>query len=180
MAQPQHVRNDDHCDRWYCRPYLHKPSRYEQYTKDKNNLINNQYGPVTFGTAREFWHTTETDLMKRRGIADYSNRGFVSAGTNFKYLDGQVSLNTRYQNPSHDGVSESVPIAVLYQELGESVPIVVHPETGQEGPLEGSIDFYKTVVTDAYLNGNTETNQRASSLSVFDADLQKYNITAPV
>jgi hypothetical protein len=89
MAQPQHVRNDLHF------AYTPTPlaciggsSFYERYTNRDDvrprlpyDQSDSHYEPVditTFSVPRRFWDTEDG-----RGIAEYTNRGFVSAGTNF-------------------------------------------------------------------------------------------------
>ena len=42
-------------------------------------------------------------------------------------------------------------------------------------PLPGEIWFYETQITDNYL-GTTEVNERASSASLWNDKLEKYNI----
>src|SRR3989442_4630698 len=100
MAQPQHVRHDKHLDLPIVTlPVIEDPSLYEEYTQQdtpQNNVrarlfpFFGGYAPVygdadtttTFNTPRSFWHTDDG-----KGIADYTNRGFVSAGTNFDQYD---------------------------------------------------------------------------------------------
>jgi hypothetical protein len=104
MAQPQHVRNDAHlhdsvweqdcnarstfsCDLYH---FVSRPSTYELWTNRADirpNLPLNGYAPVyaasgqgtdgltDFVDARRFWTNSG------RGIADFTNRNFFSAGT---------------------------------------------------------------------------------------------------
>jgi hypothetical protein len=82
MAQPQHVRNDVHCDRGICKtlfPHVYAPSQYEKYT-DLNSPTDPRLqirinlplekpastavypganaATVPFKTPRHFWRTT--------------------------------------------------------------------------------------------------------------------------
>ena len=95
MAQPQHVRNDAHLDSpqeflgFIPNPF-YNPSRYEDYTnknRDKDfiaaYLAPNAYPRVLFPKARDFWHTKDRNPQAGRGIAEFTNQNFVSAGTNF-------------------------------------------------------------------------------------------------
>src|SRR5207244_253093 len=79
MAQPQHTRNDAHLDlfgEFIDIRLVESPSLYERYTRDQGTALpfSPPYDRVTFTRARDFWHTDDG-----KGIADYSNRGFVSA-----------------------------------------------------------------------------------------------------
>ena len=91
MAQPQHVRDDQHCDIDLCKLFrAYSPSLYESFTaKEEATLPFGKYDPVyssadtaSFNTVRNFWTTTVKDNTGK-GIAEYTNRGFVSKGTNF-------------------------------------------------------------------------------------------------
>lgn len=96
MAQPQHVRNDAHLDlgdvevAGYQLNPLYNPSLYEVWTLDHPpiDLLFSAYSPVyseseteTFNKPRQFWTTTEGNGTGGKGIAEYTNRGFFSAGT---------------------------------------------------------------------------------------------------
>ena len=109
MAQPQHVRNEPHCDdEVSCRPLAdlldHKefyaPSLYEKYTNEdgpglrvRANLpffaqgSDPTYpGPLAADGAmspRRFWRTSPpgANIAAGRGIAEYTNRNFYSAAT---------------------------------------------------------------------------------------------------
>ncbi|MGH8589116.1 MAG: hypothetical protein ACREXX_07190, partial [Gammaproteobacteria bacterium] len=86
MAQPQHVRNDQHCDTWYCLT-LNNPSLYETYTAQKAGRVDAiaafaspMYpGPTEFTQLRHFWFNYSETYP---GIAEFTNRHFVSQGTN--------------------------------------------------------------------------------------------------
>ena len=169
MAQPQHVRNDAHCDQWYCFGSLRNYSRYEKYTDKpeiRGNLPFSGYPAVTFDQARSFW-TTGTG----QGLAQYTNRNFVSAGTNFKLADdGQIGTDPRYSAPRWNGTTESVPIQTLLQDDGTCPP----GSTAPACQLQGDVVFYGSTVTDNY-RGLTIPNPRASTASIFDQDLEHYD-----
>jgi hypothetical protein len=68
MAQPQHVRNDDHCDAALCAARgLKKPSGYEYYWRDQSALIRtlaaSATAPMLFGLPREFWNINTTNAL---------------------------------------------------------------------------------------------------------------------
>ncbi len=175
MAQPQHVRNDPH----YVAPedcgvvsYLGKilgdnHSRYELYTNaNRGNFPSLPgYAPVysdggsnTFSTPRKFWATGTG-----AGLAEFTNRNFVSAGTNFALVlkDGTLipTPNLRYVSPEPE----------ITKELNVDIKTLL-PGTA----LTGTLAFFGNSVYDRY-NSNTYFNGRAASLSLFDQDLQKYN-----
>ena len=114
MAQPQHVRNDPHCDQPSCAlltsalgiNQIFAPSLFEKYTnldhptdplrQVRRNLPLSPPGLIAvypgtnpintpFKEARAFWLTTASGGGAGRGIAEYTNRNFFSAGTINKY-----------------------------------------------------------------------------------------------
>lgn len=92
MAQPQHVRNDAHLDKGSGSVFgfqlnsLYNPSAYELYTNDNRETLPFSSGSApdpladltAFSIPRAFW----TD-GQGRGLAQYTNANFLSAGTNF-------------------------------------------------------------------------------------------------
>ena len=169
MAQPQHVRNDPHCDAIV--PCLipgalagkYNPSLYERYTRGKGgNLRFDGYAPLytdaassaIFSTPRKFWRTSaegQPDISQGKGIAEFTNRNFVSAGTNF-------DKPNLFPSPKFDPANkEEVDIKTLI------------PGTN----LSGIVIFYGNTVQDAYRPNETRTNPRASTESIFDAELKK-------
>lgn len=135
MAQPQHVRNDAHCDVGIlgCGIFFYNPSLYEKYSdkqRAKGALPFAGYNPVysstdttTFNTPRNLWHTADG-----KGLADYTNRGFVSAGTIFDIVF-----------PS--------PVLDLSKKLDFDIKDLV-PGTN----LKGNVRFYGNTVTRLYKN----------------------------
>ncbi len=172
MAQPQHVRNDDHCDIWPCRvvPGLHNPSLYEKYSdeqREKGALPYTGYDSSMFPAPRQFW--TGGIGGDGRGIADFTNANFVSAGTNFLLLGG-VAAPGRYVEPTP--LAETAePIEPLF--AAKNIPLP--PECVAPNP-PCTMSFFSSLVWDKYLN-NSEVNSRASSLSIFDQDLKVYGKT---
>ncbi len=108
MAQPQHVRDDDHCDFFPCRAVgKHNPSLYETYTdiikkKSEFTSLFGAYPQVNFDQDRKFW------TGGGKGLADFTNRNFLSAGTNFTLdASGQPAVNTRYPDPQWNGTTDT-------------------------------------------------------------------------
>lgn len=176
MAQPQHVRNDPHCDKWICKklyPRVYAPSQYEKYTdlaspndplrQIRINLPFRESGSsavypganpadIVFKKPRDFWRTTApgSSIDSGKGIAEYTNRNFFSAATTF----------TPYNAPHPGTVSDwYAPTDTLdIQQLLSGTP------------LRGTIRFFGRPVTDA-LTGQSDTNPRALSDALLDADL---------
>lgn len=169
MAQPQHVRNDAHLDRAYV-PYFHNPSLYEKYTLkqriDLRPLMESaSAAPVftntmrgLFKTPRDFWRNGgET------GIAQFTNRNFVSAGTNFDILDDtQVSV-TEYALPNPGGMSGTIDAREIDPPLSPEVMAFC-----AEKSSSCSLSFYAT-------QGDI-ANARASTLSIFDQYIARRQI----
>jgi hypothetical protein len=92
MAQPQHVRNDQHLHPLPATTYNPGWALYEQYSWRKfekpgvlTDLLNaNSYPPPTFGTSREFWYTTGTTVARYLGMGEFTSNNFISHGTNFR------------------------------------------------------------------------------------------------
>jgi hypothetical protein len=121
MAQPQHVRSDDHCDAAQCAavPGLtYKPSGYEKHLLNNRlefvqTLAASASAPIMFGLPREFWNavtpanqplTGAANLTGQRnsqeGIAAYAATNFVSTGTNFRReFNGAVYVTA--PDPAH-------------------------------------------------------------------------------
>lgn len=190
MAQPQHVRNDLHCDAFVPCGIpgsfigLYDKSLFESRSKTvfKSGIPSalTGYPAVTFPTAREFWTTRVTDAVAaRRGIADFTNRNFVSKDTNFEIKNGVPSVSSLYSLPVPSGSNTQTLAALLpdnnqgsdlCQQLNQVGPIDLPPNS----PCE--IEFIENIVTDSYAPSSTP-NQRAASLSLFDQYLTKYNVT---
>jgi len=175
MAQPQHVRNDVHCDWWFpCAAFdAHAPSLYESWTNQRQvrtNLptdfssigysITSSTFTSTFNSPRRFWHTEPpgpNSPAEGKGMAEFTNRNFVSAGTNF---DKPGLFPTPDFNSA---TSTSIDIQQL---CTGAQPACINPN------LTGPVVFFGNTVVDLY-TGSVQSNPRASTLSVFDPDLQK-------
>lgn len=180
MAQPQHVRNDMHFSvlrdligyegEVRC---LGGPSFYEHYTnldEQENRIRPNLpyigspgypavYGEdtTTFNTPRKFWHTDTGE-----GLADYTNRGFVSAGTNF--FD---ELNT-FPSPSRP-ISREEDMTAECDRFN-----VPRPLDAGGNRLPCLMSFIETTVQDKYRKLET-TNKRTSTYSIFNAELTQHH-----
>jgi hypothetical protein len=176
MAQPQHVRNDVHCDKGICKtlyPHVFAPSQYEKYTdldspsdprlQIRVNLPfqNSASFPVypsanaatvPFKKPRDFWRTTApgSPITEGKGIAEYTNRNFHSART----------IDSSYNSPRVPGVTE-------WFTNNDRIDIQqLLPGT----TLHGTVRFFDSPVNDA-ISGETTTNARALSEALLDSDL---------
>jgi hypothetical protein len=162
MAQPQHVRNEQH---------LFPRSAYEETTEaifdnlpeDAPFPFLQTFDPVNFATARKFWVTDEEDGMGQ-GLAEFTNNNFVSAATNFRGAINNLQTDPEYPLPNG-------------QDAQLRVKRIEDPDLlGSGQPLRGQMVFIETPVVDRYQD-TVQTNPRASTYSIFDPDLTTYSPT---
>jgi hypothetical protein len=156
MTQPQHVRNDVHYDKFSI-PGYSTPSRYEAYTANQSGAIagyaaagNPVFPSPAFKVPRDFWNNTAN-----LGVAQFTNSSFVSYGTNFSFDNGVANANRTYTQP--------LPGAPHDYKVGEifgTVPTGIQTICGLDG-ADCTMTMYPTAV-----------EQKASTLSLFDQDLQ--------
>src|SRR5262249_16293117 len=152
-------------------PVIENPSLYEKYTEQEipDNVrarvssLSGGYEPVygstdifTFNTPRNLWHTAGG-----KGIADYTNPRFLSAGTNFDQIAGSM-----FHQP--DITSSTVTIedkTALCQEISErnGVPL---PRDAAGQPLPCAMAFIGTNVVDAYRPDQSSHNAKTSTYSI--------------
>lgn len=148
LAQPQHTRGDSHGT----------GSLYEQFTNSNRKSLQFQgYAPVNVSVPIDLWHTGDN-----KGLADYSNRGFVTAGTNFRGTSDNILPAANFALP--DGANASI-------EKRQITDLDMLGPAGAGQPLVGEIQFVTTSVSDEY-GGSQAVRSRASSLSLFDAELK--------
>ena len=141
------------------------------YSLPKNppaDLLFSTYAPVyspgdtgNFTTPRQFWTSTAGNGTGGNGIAEYTNRGFFSAGTLFS--------------------SPALPSPTLYSLvkglLLDIADVCAEAEAAERPPcppdLSGKITFFANTVTDSLRPSETRDNPRAASYSLFDQDLEK-------
>jgi hypothetical protein len=190
MAQPQHVRNDPHCDRDGCKALavatgsaqLFSPSMYEAYTDldhptDPTKQIRSRlpYGgagstPVypganiatnPFKAPRHFWRTTAP------GTDIVPGKG-IAEYTNRNFFSA-ASIGTYALPPP--------PLYEDYFQPTETVDIAtLIPGT----TITGRMRFWGNPVGDSLAGGPGALNTRALTEGVLDSDLAKYyNATSP-
>ncbi|MGH8850787.1 MAG: hypothetical protein ACREYD_07325, partial [Casimicrobiaceae bacterium] len=154
LGQPQHTRNDSH-------GFVHRFETYVDRENSKDTLIYGPYRPVTPTKIDDLWHTSTFS-----GLADYSSRGFVTAGTNFRGILGVSGIQA---DPSHPLPDPAGALTVARQ--------ITDPDLlGPNGPsqaLRGEIRFVSTVVADNYA-GSADRNPMTATYSLFADDLQHY------
>jgi hypothetical protein len=175
MAQPQHVRNDDHCDGdadgVNCYVLFHNPSYYEKYTNAHRAALLNTYSCASypqldlkrFARARDFWVTASGANL---GMAEFTNHNFVSAGTNFRKRGGIVA-DGEYPQPDPQNGGSGVRTTHFDIRTLLSDPAFALP---------GEMWFLETDVTDGYRN-ITVPNPRTSAYSLWDNKLERYNVS---
>jgi hypothetical protein len=171
MAQPQHTRNDAHLGLAVggVAPGGER-SLFEKLTDDLVDASSDAfrgYPPVygeldrtTFTTPRRFWDTG-TGL----GLAEFSNREFVSQGTNFLAAPGGPPLFEYLIAPHPD--------FPLPNGAEASIETVDVESLDLSAALHGEIDFIVTPVDDLYLPGASVPAVRTSTYSIFDRDLEE-------
>lgn len=168
MAQPQHVRNEEH---------LFPRSLYEQTSTEREVLDQIKggaffsYPRVSFDTARKFWVAGAG-----QGIAEFTNRNFVSARRNFTGSLEHIEPYPEYPLPNGEGATIEVR-EVGDPELGKlALPVQASFLDLDSTPLDGKLFFVGTPITDGYYSFLSGFNDRTSTFSLYDEDLNRYNV----
>ena len=143
MTQPQHVRNDLHLSfSESLDPLFPDYSRFERYTRDRvGNLLYSGYPTVNLPTFRSYW---QDDSGSQKGIAEFTNRNFVSENTIF----------TNYALPDIAAIVPTEPTVVQVVDLNGVTYSVV-------------IRYWGNSYTDFY-TGTPESNSYLVTASLFD------------
>lgn len=160
MAQPQHVRNDVHFSLGSgTDSVLRNFSRYERFTRDQaNQLTYTGYDAVKLSDWRKYW--VEGTGTSGRGLAQFTNRYFVSQGTNFDKTSGQPGY---YALPD---ISETQPATATINPTNYLGTAIVDPNGV---PYTGVSIEYRTInYTDPYNPALSGTNTRLATKSYFD------------
>jgi len=170
MAQPQHVRQDLHCDTLVCEvlslPY--EPSFYEWlsahmgaggFVGGNGSTVIGPSNPGDYPNVNLYWERHYWTHPSGYGVADYSNRSFVTEDTNY-LLDGQGNFVT--------GEFVSPGVAGWQEEHIDGSTMV-----GRDGHLlSGNLYLIKAPVSDSYLGTGPETSLFTSSYSMFAQDIR--------
>lgn len=168
MAQPQHVRNDAHCGP-YCL-FIYPSSYFESWALDQPTKVvstrlpfpDSTYplqnaGATVFSSARSMW------LNAGKGIAEFTNQNFVSAGTNFdKLLDPRVPAGEKYPKPAFNPSAATVQVTSVCE--------------GCPPGVKGKIVFYPITVEDKVTGASTQVLE-GSTESIFDERLRFRGMT---
>lgn len=172
LGQPQHVRNDVHLEFQLPQEmeltFIERRSRYEGWASEEAARAAFARFPV-YGRVDKL--KAPGDFWKKdgKGIAEYTNRNFVSQDSNFEARNGAIVANSNYSSPVPTGMI-TVPIENLWDPGVCPAPGV--PSTKAFCFAQGSVDFVSNQVTDLYTEQVPETNARAAMYSIFNQDLQ--------
>lgn len=182
MAQPDHVRNDQHHVNL-------DPSYYEHYTLEKTReadfvswMQSTTYPLPLMTRITDFWttRTDHPDILQRRGLADFTNRNFVSKDTVFHIFENQFTANAYYENPVPLPASHIVSLATEYGQDGQILCDYILSEypdlTFPEQPCQ--IEYVQSNVHDADPNVSDSINHKAASYSVFNKFMSDYDVNA--
>jgi hypothetical protein len=180
MAQPQHVRNDQHCDK-NAAPVcflIHNPSYFEKYTDRHRKAIIpyiiNQTIPK-FPQLRQYWINSSGT-----GLAEFTQSNFISQGTNFT-IDGSgiPGANKKYTlpDPQQNSSPAVVELAVLLHEAGMDVDrfgkIMADIDCSRASKCD--VGFISNTVHDARVAGSS-INYRASTISLLADEIRQRKI----
>ena len=166
MAQPQHTRNDPHggdiAGTSLGPPMFGIKSQYELYVNNPTRINTFNYTaayPVSFDLYRKFYASDDG-----KGMANFSNRNFVTELTNFKctLADCQGATGGGYASPALD--------------IGKKMDIPVNQLPGIVTTLTGNVTFFGNDITDFY-SGQNISNDYMTTYSIFDRDLKNKNKT---
>lgn len=162
MAQPQHVRNDMHCDNPACLLIgFYDPSRYEKFVYSHYDATPPVASTTSFTTRLNFW---TGGIGGKEGLADFTNRNFISEGTMDVFTN--PGGPHKYAQPQNDNNSSSWTLDQLYAQWSESVPSQLASICNPTSIC--TVKFFES-------SGPDIVNPWAVSESVFNRDLTALN-----
>lgn len=163
VAVPEHTRNDWHGGKFEPFYPLGTPSLYEGLVQEQLEAYSDAdvfdgYSPRDFPRLRDYWVTGDG-----KGLSEFTNRSFVSKGSNFTKLDEGAT--------GHDPESGR-PYPFPRLELARRYPeeVSVENATGGGPPITGVVTFFGNQFFDL-ATGQSQENRRLTSFGLFDADL---------
>jgi hypothetical protein len=151
MAQPEHVRNDQHLDGSIFEVHSEFASRmYSRATGTYEPIDLNE-----FDEARRFFYNEDNT-----GLSQFTNNNFISVDTNFGIRSDGTFFPRFYASPQ--------PIEKDESEIVNKVP--ANDVLGTRY-FHGEVWFVSNEVRDDNLNNGIEINQRASALNLFSHEL---------
>lgn len=185
MGQPQHVRNDMHCDG--CGP-LNDESGLEAITgsnpatirKLVSQAANSYDNAVMFSTPREYWTNSASS-----GMAQFTSHNFVSTESMFEPIDPSTgiqgnSLLTSLKPNSNYPLPTTRSLYLNEQSFTEAVKSSSLPINGEivQRLKDAKIAFVGNKVTDP-LTGITHFIDKFATVSAFGHDFKSNNALIP-
>lgn len=176
-AQPQHVRNDPHIEPFVplTGTYFSNQSVYEHYvdaTYANQPIPGTSYNPPTFPLPLNFFVDGAG-----RGLAEFTNSNFVSAGTNCTTAStnscNSASADGKpYASPTIDGTTDISFVNLLFGgdtarcQAVEAAHVADFPNLC----TADAVRFLGNTLHDSYIQADTQ-NDFMSTYSIFDQDL---------
>ncbi|MGH7331186.1 MAG: hypothetical protein ACREKS_00280 [Candidatus Rokuibacteriota bacterium] len=163
MASPPHTRNDIHGGI----PGFGPQSLFERHVDDVADGLNFDGTPVSLSRPRDFWITGDG-----RGLAEFTNRNFVSEGTNFS-ARAEGAIGGGYASPVlRLGVDDRGKPFEEILDIQERVDPGLRDRKGNL--IEGTLTFFANVFHDP-MTGQRLRIDRMTTLSLFDRELERRN-----
>jgi hypothetical protein len=157
MDQPQHTRNDPHGGLFGLKwgpQILGQKSRYEEYVEINYSTFEySGYSAVSFDNYRSYFVTSNG-----KGISQFSNRNFVSHGTNFTKLE-QGNSAPGFPDPKLD--------------LNKASDETIQTTDMYGNPVTGVMTFFGNTIVDIYTGDTSTQNDKMTTFSLLDQDLIK-------
>lgn len=182
MGQPQHTRNDSHCDA--CE--INDISGYEVLTGEEGNvkkMLNEapelfdrtKYSlePVMFNSPRDYWINSFGS-----GMAEFTSENFVTTESNYRIVkegtpikgldDGTINIlhNQYFPKPSSEN------LIVTTEIVGEVIKGSLFGNLVPDAALDAKMSFIGRNIYDPYTE-KSSLHKRMASYSIFAHDLQK-------
>lgn len=184
MAQPQHVREDKHCDTLACMLInQYQPSVLESVAKESDVIDqcispwvhnrSNIYGdaPLLAGQyPRYYWNTTGN-----KGMAEFTAKNFVSVGTNFEGDIKNPQSTHAEPTPDFSDPKWRTEVVDIEDMMSTTCLKSVNPQYNE---LEGKLTFITHDITDPY-NNKDYNDLKISTYSIFTNDLQQKHEVFP-
>lgn len=170
MGQPQHVRNDLHCDA--CEKFhvnFNDESQYEILTGSRGNIdriidkgfLNKDVypfstSPVVLDLPRQYWIS---GTSSKWGMAEHTSENFITTESGYlsktyvspspSYAIQNASQNAKYPKPSAQGLTVSTPIK-LRDLIGQTILPIDDKDLLEEIVGDATVYFVGKTITDPY------------------------------
>jgi hypothetical protein len=150
MAVPAHTRNDIHNV-----PPVRPDSLYEELLEGA--VLNVSGNPVPYRPSRALW--TSGDYQWGSGLADFTNRNFISDGTNFiARVNGATA--------------KDYPLPRLWLSTERTEPVTVTDREGNQ--VQGVVSYFSNDMSHP-ITGSMLHNAYMTTYSFFDRELKRVN-----